>query len=280
MDQGAFWILILKEYTFCLFMEFPDEIIFFIVSLGFRREDNVYLAKLCEQAERYNEMVDSMKTVARLNVELTVEERNLLSVAFKNVAGAKRAEWRIISSIEQKEKSKTGCEEMTKKIHFVEKYIAKIHRELSDICNDVLCMIDCHLIKFAKSSESLVFYYKMKGDYNRYLAEISPCTERAKYSDACFSSYEEAYHIACSGLRPTSPIRLGLSLSFGCFYFEILNQPQKAFELQKKAFDDAIGDLDSLSEDSYKDSTVIMQLLRDGLTYWTSDDQDDTDELG
>lgn len=51
-------------------------------------------------------MVDAMKKVASLNVELTVEERNLLSVAYKNVIGARRASWRIISSIEQKEENK------------------------------------------------------------------------------------------------------------------------------------------------------------------------------
>lgn len=67
------------------------------------REDKVYLAKLAEQAERYDEMLDSMKSVATYDTELTVEERNLLSVAYKNVIGARRASWRIISSVEQKE---------------------------------------------------------------------------------------------------------------------------------------------------------------------------------
>jgi len=62
------------------------------------RETNVYLAKLSEQAERYDEMVEAMKKVAKLNVELSVEERNLLSVAYKNVIGARRASWRILSS--------------------------------------------------------------------------------------------------------------------------------------------------------------------------------------
>ena len=38
-----------------------------------------------------------------------------------------------------------------------------------------------------------------------------------------------------------------------------------------KAFDDAIAELDSLNEECYKDSTLIMQLLRDNLTLWTSD---------
>jgi len=74
------------------------------------REDCVYKAKLAEQAERYDEMVEAMKKVAGLDVELSVEERNLLSVAYKNVIGARRASWRIISSIEQKEESKGGRE--------------------------------------------------------------------------------------------------------------------------------------------------------------------------
>lgn len=67
------------------------------------REDKVFMAKLAEQAERYDEMLDSMKSVATYDTELTVEERNLLSVAYKNVIGARRASWRITSAIEQRE---------------------------------------------------------------------------------------------------------------------------------------------------------------------------------
>ena len=58
------------------------------------------------------------------------------------------------------------------------------------------------------------------------------------------------------------------------FYYEILNSPDRACHLAKQAFDDAIAELDTLSEESYKDSTLIMQLLRDNLTLWTSDMQD------
>ncbi|MQI72038.1 hypothetical protein EI017_25085, partial [Escherichia coli] len=79
------------------------------------RETFVYIAKLAEQAERYEEMVESMKNVATLDVELTVEERNLLSVGYKNVIGARRASWRILSSIEQKEEAK-GNEVNAKRI--------------------------------------------------------------------------------------------------------------------------------------------------------------------
>jgi len=76
-------------------------------------------------------------------------------------------------------------------------------------------------------------------------------------------------------LPPTHPIRLGLALNFSVFYYEILNSPDRACHLAKQAFDDAIAELDTLSEDSYKDSTLIMQLLRDNLTLWTSDMQGD-----
>ena len=75
-------------------------------------------------------------------------------------------------------------------------------------------------------------------------------------------------------LPPTNPIRLGLALNFSVFYYEVMNSPERACNLAKQAFDDAIAELDTLTEDSYKDSTLIMQLLRDNLTLWTSDMED------
>jgi 14-3-3 protein beta/theta/zeta len=84
--------------------------------------------------------------------------------------------------------------------------------------------------------------------------------------------------IAKDKMQPTHPIRLGLALNFSVFYYEILNSPDKACQLAKQAFDDAIAELDTLNEDSYKDSTLIMQLLRDNLTLWTSDTAADEQE--
>ena len=238
------------------------------------REDNVYLAKLAEQAERYDEMVQAMKKVAQMNVELTVEERNLLSVAYKNVIGARRASWRIVSSIEQKEERR-GNESHIKAI--VE-YRQKIEEELSTICTDILGLLDSNLIPSANSSESKVFYYKMKGDYYRYLAEFATGPKRNEASDNSLQAYKAASEIAEKDLPPTHPIRLGLALNFSVFYYEIAGSPDSACRLAKKAFDDAIADLDSLPEDSYKDSTLIMQLLRDNLTLWTSDMQGSGDD--
>ncbi|KAJ2703903.1 Protein bmh2 [Coemansia sp. IMI 203386] len=237
------------------------------------REDFVYKAKLAEQAERYDEMVESMKSVAAEDQELTVEERNLLSVAYKNVIGARRASWRIISSIEQKETAKENK-------HHVEIVSAQrkvVEGELSNICNDILNVLDTHLLKRATSGESKVFYLKMKGDYLRYIAEFETSDQRKEASEKSLEAYKTASEVAGVDLPPTHPIRLGLALNFSVFYYEILNAPDKACHLAKSAFDDAIAELDSLSEDSYKDSTLIMQLLRDNLTLWTSDIQDSND---
>jgi 14-3-3 protein epsilon len=236
------------------------------------REDNVYRAKLAEQAERYDEMVECMKKVAGPDVELTVEERNLLSVAYKNVIGAQRSAWRIISSIEQKEESKNA---EGNKLEITKQYRLKIELELKTICKDVLEVLDKFLIPAAASGESKVFYHKMKGDYYRYLAEFATGADRKEAAESSLVAYKAASDIALAELAPTHPIRLGLALNFSVFYYEILNAPDRACQLAKTAFDDAIAELDTLSEESYKDSTLIMQLLRDNLTLWTSDMQNE-----
>ncbi|KAJ0022400.1 hypothetical protein NQD34_009890 [Periophthalmus magnuspinnatus] len=238
------------------------------------REDFIFQAKLAEQAERYDEMVESMKKVAGMKVELTVEERNLLSVAYKNVIGARRASWRIISSIEQREDGKATEARMK----MIKDYRQMVEKELKDICSDILAALENHLLPAAEIGESKVFYNKMKGDYFRYLAEFATGNERKEAAESSLVAYKAATDLAMTELPSTHPIRLGLALNFSVFYYEILNSPDRACRLAKAAFDDAIAELDTLSEDSYKDSTLIMQLLRDNLTLWTSDMQGEAEE--
>lgn len=226
------------------------------------REENVYMAKLAEQAERYEEMVEFMEKVAKtVEVEeLTVEERNLLSVAYKNVIGARRASWRIISSIEQKEESR-GNEDH---VAIIKEYRGKIETELSKICDGILNLLESNLIPSAQSPESKVFYLKMKGDYHRYLAEFKTGAERKDAAESTLLAYKSAqvcillfilwngscYYfvaelkicvhlmqdIALADLAPTHPIRLGLALNFSVFYYEILNSPDRACNLAKQVY--------------------------------------------
>jgi len=238
------------------------------------RAQLVFMAKLAEQAERFEEMVEYMRRVANLGdgnsaEELSVEERNLLSVAYKNVIGSRRASWRVITAIDGTDSHKK----------LIENYKKKIESELCNICSNILDVITEKLIPSCNSDEGKVFYYKMKGDYHRYLAEFQSGEARKTSATAALAAYGDASKIAKSDLQPTHPIRLGLALNYSVFHYEIMNSPDRACHLAKQAFDDAIAELDTLSEDSYKDSTLIMQLLRDNLTLWTSDANVDEGEV-
>ncbi|KAE8361522.1 14-3-3 domain-containing protein [Aspergillus caelatus] len=219
----------------------------------------VYLAKVAEQAERYEDMIENMISIASEDRELSVEERNLLSLAYKNSVGPRRASWRIVVSIEQNEVIKGNYSEIT----LIKKYRQKIESELTMIFEGIFDIINMHLIPFAQSVEAKVFYHKI-GDYHKYLTEFATGLRRKDSAQKSLEAYEAATE--------------ALALNFSMFYYEILNAPDRACHLAKKAFDDALADLDTLSEESYKDSTIILQLLRHNLTLWTSPEESSISE--
>merc|ERR1711870_163972 len=141
------------------------------------------------------------------------------------------------------------------------------------ICDTILGLLDGTLIGKASTGESKVFYQKMKADYYRYIAEFRDGDAKKKAANNAKEAYEEAQKVAEKDLAVTHPIRLGLALNFSVFQYEVLSQPDDACKMARTAFEDAIAELDNVAEDSYKDSTLIMQLLRDNLTLWTSDQE-------
>ncbi|KAK6157883.1 hypothetical protein DH2020_012131 [Rehmannia glutinosa] len=187
------------------------------------REAHVYMAKLAEQAERYDGICG-----AALRIAVILSH----SVSVYGIQGNEN------------------------NVKLIKDYRQKVEDELSKICYDILSVIDKHLIPSSGTGEATVFYYKMKGDYYRYLAEFKTDQEKKRQLNTA----------ANTDLPSTHPIRLGLALNFSVFYYEIMNSPERACHLAKQAFDEAIAELDTLSEESYKDSTLIMQLLRDNLT--------------
>jgi len=146
---------------------------------------------------------------------------------------------------------------------------------LENICKEVISLLVDNLLKTVsgKKDETEVFYLKMSGDYYRYLAEFRQAND--SYKEKSKEFYQKALDIAQDNLPETHPTRLGLALNFSVCYYEILKQPEKACELAKKSFDAAIEKLDGLNDSNYKDSTLIMQLLRDNLTLWTSEQAED-----
>jgi len=227
----------------------------------------VELVRVSETAERYEDMCRFVNKLVTMKSEkgedLDVDERNLLSVAYKNVVGSKRASWRTLSG---------GFDDADAEL--LEQYKKLVEDELEAICNEVLDLLTKHLCKNVEGNgdETEVFYLKMCGDYYRYLSEFRSDEEiKAKAEEF----YKKAMDVAEANLNETHPTRLGLALNFSVCYYEILKKPEKACDLAKKSFDAAIEKLDTLNDASYKDSTLIMQLLRDNLTLWTSNNDDD-----
>ncbi|GJW93359.1 14-3-3 protein 7 [Tanacetum coccineum] len=163
-------------------------------------------------------MVEAMNSVAKLGVELTAEERNLLSVGYKNVLGAKRASWRILSVIKSKEEANGEMQHVA----LAKESLKRVEDELTSKCNEILLTIDDYLLPSSKTGEAAVFYHKMKGDYYRYLAEIKSDAEREEATSQSLKAYEAATAIAETDLPPTNPIRLGVALNFSVFYYEII----------------------------------------------------------
>jgi len=234
-------------------------------------DDLFSAARVAEVTERYNDMCDLLRKLVKMRCDkkemLSVDERNLLSVAYKNVVGTKRQSWRILSQ---------GQLDMEKEL--VDKYRVIVEEELEAVCNEVLGLL-VETTKVSRESEDrkedLVFYLKMSGDYNRYLSEFRT---DGTFCETAEKFYKEAMDIAEDTLPETHPTRLGLALNFSVCCYEILDQKEEACNIAKKAFDSAIEKLDMLNDSSYKDSTLIMQLLRDNLTLWTSEQEEAQDD--
>lgn len=240
---------------------------------NFSREDFLLLAKMAQQTERYQDMLDYIGKFIRSDVELNPEERSIVSAAYKNVVGNKRAELRVLQAIEQKENRKAN----ENHVSYINNYREIIEKELKALCDEILSIIDKYLIPNTKSAlDSKVFYLKMKGDYNRYLTEF--VTEEQEYNEAvenATNAYREADELARSNLATTNPIRLGLQLNLSVFTYEILKKPEEAKQIATIAFEEAIANIDNVNQENYKDCTLIMQLLRDNITLWSNDVQID-----
>jgi len=243
-----------------------------------RRKSLVSMARTAEAAERYDDMCQLMKELVvsvgkdSSNPVLTQDERNLLSVAYKNVIGARRASWRTLNADASNDENRGS-------VDLLLEYRKQIEAELSSICKDVLDLLTNKGLIVnrsdlsAEEAEAKVFYLKMAADYYRYLAECVPedgSSASSQNKNQATEFYKRAFDLAKEKLQATHPIRLGLALNYSVCLYEIMKDKATACDLAKCAFDDAIAKLDKLEEADYKDSTLIMQLLRDNLTLWTT----------
>jgi 14-3-3 protein epsilon len=130
-------------------------------------------------------------------------------------------------------------------LELIKQLKTKLEAELNNICNDILGLIDSNLIPSSGSVEEKVFYYKMKGDYYRYISEYAENEYHKEVGQKALGAYSAATEQA-STLKTTNPIRLGLALNSSVFYYEVMNDPAKACSVAKQAFDDAIADIEHI----------------------------------
>ena len=232
-------------------------------------EKNVYLAMLAEQCNRFEEMVQFLEDMLKgREKDLSSDERNLLSIAYKNSVSSRRTAIRTIVAYETKEKKK----ETSNFLPFIQEYRKKVEDELTKQCKNILTTIDSVLLKKAEDDEAKVFYIKMKGDYNRYMAEYAEGDFKKQVSDDALAAYKEATEKAKT-LPVLNPIALGLALNFSVFYYEVVSNRDEACKLAKETLDkskEALQGVDE-EEDEVKDAMSIVNLLQENLEVWNAE---------
>ena len=231
-------------------------------------EKKIFMARVADQAERYEDMVQFLKEIITESEEdVSVDVRNLLSVGFKNLIGSRRAAWRTVSAIEQNKKYEQysgNCGE----------YKAKIENELTELCEDIIASVRDQSIKKADSDESKTFYLKMIGDYYRYIAECVKGDKLAEVTEQALEYYAKATESSKS-LPTYNSTRLGLALNFSVFYYELKNDSKKACELAQEALDGAKADIESMDNEDARDAISIVELLKENLDIWKEAEEED-----
>jgi 14-3-3 protein epsilon len=235
-------------------------------------EKNVYLAMLAEQCDRFEEMAKFLEDLLKCrDNDLNSDERNLLSIAYKNSVSSRRTALRTIMAYEMKEKKK----ENSSFLPFIQEYKRKIENELTNMCQGVIETLDSYLLKRAEDDEAKVFYLKMKGDYNRYVAEYAQGELKQNVAEGALSAYNAAL-VSAKGLSSIHPISLGLALNFSVFHYEVMNDHETACKIAKDTLDFASKDIPITEEDeeSCRDAVSIINLLRENLEMWKIEAED------
>ena len=232
-------------------------------------EKQVYLAMLAEQCSRYEDMMNFLEDMVKSKTQdLTSDERNLLSIAYKNTITQDRQAIRTLLAYESKEAKKAE----SSYLEFIKEYKGKVQKELEDLCNKINQTIDNSLLPKAETNEAKVFYHKMKGDYFRYVAENLEGEQKKKYADLGLASYNAALE-ASKDIDYKNPIKLGLALNLSVFYYEVVANKEEACKLAKETLEKSKAALEGIDEeeDEAKDALSIVNLLQENLDMWNSE---------
>ena len=226
-------------------------------------EELLSLAQVAQIAERYEDAAKYMEElIKKKKDDLTKEEKNIFYNSSKYIINSKRCALRSTNIIEDKEKSHSS-----QYMPIVTNFKNILESEINDTCKNILNLINNFLLKKILIEESKIFYLKMKGDYCRYLCEILPPNENQDYIEESEKSYKEASDLALN-FPWTNPIKLGLSLNFSVFYYDIKKNTTQAVKIAKEAIKGAKKQLDKIKEDEDKDAVLTLQTLKENISIW------------
>lgn len=223
------------------------------------------MARVADQSERYEDMVDFLKQIIEdASEDVSMDVKNLLSVGFKNLISAQRSAYKTVQAIEQNKKYaeySSNCAE----------YKAKISKELESNCQKVINIVKDKCFPKASEDEAKVFYLKMIADYYRYTAETAT-GDKLKEVTANAKTYYEKATDAAKPLKPYNSNKLGLALNFSVFHYELQNDSAKACQIAEEALNGARDEIDNMDNDEAKDALSIIELLKENLDLWKEEE--------
>ena len=221
------------------------------------------LAYVALVAERYEDASKCLEDLIKKKKEdLTKEEKNIFYNSNKYIINSKRCSLRSTNLIEEREKKHSS-----QYIPIATNFKNILESEITEICKNIINLINNYLLKKIIVEESKVFYLKMKGDYCRYLCEILNSNENQNYIEECEKSYREANDLA-QNFPWTNPVRLGLSLNYSVFYYDIKKNVNQAIKVAKEAIKGAKKQFDKIKEEEDKDTALTLQTLKENVLIW------------
>ena len=240
----------------------------------YSREELIFLSKLYTKAELYKEVINYIKEFIKLNPKIEKEECDIISTGFKNMISDKRASWFTLNSMEHKEKKKKR--NTVKEIKEIKNHI---ENEIRETCKELQDLIDKELLPKNEEDEILVFLYKLKADYFRYICEFA---EGNEYQDNLIKAeeyYKKAYEIADKKLPIINCNRVSVALNYAIFLYETKKDKKSGFDIAQNTFKESMKFIEDLEKPKYRDTLLIIQLLKENIIFWNSEMGDEEEKL-
>ena len=240
----------------------------------YSREEYIYLSKLYTKAEEYNKVIEFIEEFIKLNPKLDKEECDIVSTGFKNMISDKRSSWFTLNSMERKEKKKK--KNTVKEIKEIKSHI---ENELRETCNKLQEIIDKYLLPNNEEDDTIVFLLKLKADYFRYICEFAEGKEFEYNLNKAEEYYKKAFEISEKKLPIINCNRVSIGLNYAIFLYEVKKDRMAGFDVAQNIFKESMKFIDDLEKSKFRDTLLIIQLLKENIIFWNSEMSEDEPKL-